>query len=294
MTTKGAATAILVGSALVGIAVLGGTWWYTSVPSHPAHVADQADTRSILPPAPPVETPVEHVIKLNFFDALTFAMQYMDDTEGKVSDGAIILAAWASRNMKWTDVAVTKDETSFALVRKDSEDARGKRLCTSGQIIQIEVYKFESGDRPVSVGLLMSGAGNLYNFVAAGSSGTLVEQSWARFCGVVTGKYDYANSAGGTGHAVSIVGMFDLPENRSKPMKPLSLSSSESPAPTPTAAPPTDPAQAIIDNMIKAQAVKVPPAPASGTAQSPPPAVPDKSECGCKGDLVCLMNCPTR
>jgi hypothetical protein len=292
MTTKGAAIAILVGSALAGIAILIGAWWYTSVPSRPAHAAE-ADTRAILPPAPPVETPVEHVVKLSFFDALTFAMQYMDDTEGKVSDGAIILAAWASRNMKWTDVAVTRDETSFALVRKDSDDARGKRLCTSGQIIQIEVHKFESGDRPVSVGLLMSGAGNLYNFIAAGSSGTLVEQSWARFCGVVTGKYDYANSAGGTGHAVSIVGMFDLPENRPKPVKPLSPSYNESPTPTPTATPPTDTAQAIIDNMIKAQAAKVPPAPASGATQSPPPAAPDKSECGCKGDLVCLMNCST-
>lgn len=33
---------------------------------------------------------------------------------------------------------------------------------------------------------------------------------------VVTGNYDYSNSAGGTGHAVDLVGMFDLPENKPK------------------------------------------------------------------------------
>jgi hypothetical protein len=30
----------------------------------------------------------------------------------------------------------------------------------------------------------------------------------------VTGRYDYHDSGGGTGHAVQVVGMFDLPENR--------------------------------------------------------------------------------
>jgi hypothetical protein len=36
----------------------------------------------------------------------------------------------------------------------------------------------------------------------------------ARFCGVVTGLYDYSNSGGGTGHTADIVGMFDLPESK--------------------------------------------------------------------------------
>ncbi len=62
----------------------------------------------------------------------------------------------------------------------------------------------------------MSNGGNIYRFLAAGSSGTLVPQSYGRFCGVVTGTYDYSNSGGGTGHAVEMVGMFDLPENKPK------------------------------------------------------------------------------
>jgi hypothetical protein len=117
--------------------------------------------------------------------------------------------------MKWADVAVAKDETSFALVRKDADEARGKRMCTSGQVVQIEVQKIPGAGKH-SEGLLMSSAGNIYNFIAAGSSGELVERSYARFCGVVTGKYDYSNSAGGEGHAVEIVGLFDLPENKPK------------------------------------------------------------------------------
>jgi len=67
------------------------------------------------------------------------------------------------------------------------------------------------------VGLVMSNAGNLFHFDAVGSTGTLVGTNYARICGVITGLYDYSNSAGGTGHAVQIVGMFDLPENKTAP-----------------------------------------------------------------------------
>lgn len=76
-----------------------------------------------------------------------------------------------SRNLPhltWADVAVTKDETTHALARKDSDE------------------------RAASVSANRS----------------------ARFCGVVTGLYDDSNSGVGVGHAVQMVGMFDLPENK--------------------------------------------------------------------------------
>ena len=38
----------------------------------------------------------------------------------------------------------------------------------------------------------------------------------ARFCGIATGRDTYANTGGGTTHAVRVVGMFDLPENRKR------------------------------------------------------------------------------
>jgi hypothetical protein len=85
----------------------------------------------------------------------------------------------------------------------------------SGQIVQIAVVKVPGAGK-LAEGLLLSDGGNIYHYTAAGSSGTLVAQSSGRFCGVVIGNYDYSNSAGGTGHAVSPVGMFDLPENKPK------------------------------------------------------------------------------
>lgn len=66
-----------------------------------------------------------------------------------------------------------------------------------------------NGPRDLSVGHQIRS-----ELASAGSTATLVQQSRARLCGVVIGTYDYSNSAGGKGHAVSLVGMFDLAENR--------------------------------------------------------------------------------
>jgi hypothetical protein len=183
-------------------------------------------------PPPPAESPADHIMKLSdFADVLAYATPMMEDTDDKDSDGAVLLAVWASKRMKWTDVAVAKNETTFALVRKDPDEARGKRLCTSGTIIQIEVQKLSGGGK-LSEGLLMTWSSNIYNFLAAGSSGELVQQNQARFCGVVTGKYDYSNSGGGKGHAVSLVGMFDLPANKVNPA--MAGASAGHPEPTAT------------------------------------------------------------
>jgi hypothetical protein len=133
------------------------------------------------------------------------------DSVNKLSPMTIALTAWGLSHMKLADVAVKRNETSFALVRKDSDETRGKRMCVSGLIIEIAVEKTSYGK--VNQGLLMSGQGDLYHFSTTGSSGELVEKSRARLCGVTTGNYEYSNSGGGTGHAIQIVGMFDLPQN---------------------------------------------------------------------------------
>lgn len=171
-------------------------------------------------PAPPKEpTREERIGATERFDlAVTLAQPIMSDEFDKDSDGATLLVAWCIAKIGsafwWSDVGVTKDETSYALAQKDPDEARGKRMCTSGSIIQIEVEKTAGGK--VNVGLMQNWNGNLFRFLAAGSSGTLVQGSSARMCGVVTGKFDYANSGGGTGHAIELVGMFDLPENKAK------------------------------------------------------------------------------
>ncbi len=144
-------------------------------------------------------------------EAVDHLRSQMTDTDDQTSPGAVMLGLWSMTRMKWADVAVAKNETSFKLVRKDSDASRGKRMCVRGQLIQIQKEKV--GDGGVFTGLLLSGYSEIYSFIAVGSTGELVGTSRARFCGVVIGNYEYSNSGGGKGHAISIVGMFDLPEN---------------------------------------------------------------------------------
>lgn len=148
-------------------------------------------------------------------EAFASLRENMADSRDGDDPATALFALYAARRMRWSDVLVSTDETTFARVRKDSEAERGKRMCIGGSIVEIAVDKITTGGR-MSHGLLLSNGGNLYHFLAAGSSGDLVEQSYGRFCGMVTGSFDYPNSGGGTGHAVSLVGMFDLPENKKK------------------------------------------------------------------------------
>lgn len=161
----------------------------------------------------PERSPLEELLAIeDFATALERVKPLMTDTFDDISPGAAMLGIWGSRHMHWTDVAVTKNETSFALVRKDADAARGKRICLRGRIIQIAKEKLDEG--AIFSGLMLTGYSQITRFIAVGSTGELVERSGARYCGVVIGTYDYKNSGGGTGHAVSMVGMFDLPENR--------------------------------------------------------------------------------
>lgn len=167
------------------------------------------------PPADPYAWVQEAAAQLGekgtLAEAIDFVRPFMSDEYNRTSVGADLLALWATGHMAWSDVAVKQNETSFALVQKDADAQRGKRLCVSGGMIQIGKVN-EEWFR----GLLMTGASNLYNFLSVGDTGELVEGSRARFCGVVIGSYSYDNSGGGTGHAVQVVGLFDLPVNRQR------------------------------------------------------------------------------
>lgn len=166
-------------------------------------------------PVDPVKQALITMDPMPVANAFAFEKPEMTDLLDEDSPGTAVFALWAARRMRWSDVNVAQDETTPALVKKDSDSARGKRICANGQVIQIKVEKLTTGGH-LSQGLLASDAGNIYRFLAAGSSGSLIENSYGHFCGLVTGTYDYTNSAGGTGHAVSLVGMFDLPENKGK------------------------------------------------------------------------------
>jgi hypothetical protein len=206
-----------VGIAVVGLVVAAGI---VVVARSGTRAAEPEPAPAASAPPPPVQAPV-HVeptpaerarIAPTLPAALAVAKPHMDDQFGKVSTGTLLLGMWAAKHMTWKDVGVSQDEATYALTMKDPDEARGKRTCAGGSIIEIEKARLDDGRG--YEGLLMSDGMRLFHFFAVGSSGTLVQNSPARLCGVVTGKYDYPNSAGGTGHAVQVVGMFDLPENR--------------------------------------------------------------------------------
>jgi len=186
--------------------------------SRPPSDESPAPSIAVAPPAaepPRAESPRQLLMsKTTLAEAVATVRSEMTDTDDSTSPGAVLLALWAVKHLKWADVAVAKNETSPALVRKDSDASRGKRMCVRGRLIQIQKENVDGG--AVFSGLLLSGYTEITSFIVAGSTGELVAQSRARLCGVVIGTYDYSNSAGGKGHAISLVGMFDLPENRTR------------------------------------------------------------------------------
>lgn len=141
-------------------------------------------------------------------DAIEFSKLAMEDSYNESSAGSLLLAAWASKNLTWKDVQALP-KTRRGLVMKDSDKERGKGLCASGRVIQISKAASD-----VYAGLILNSALDVYSFLAVKDTGEIEEGSRATFCGVVTQKYSYSNSGGGTTHSIQIVGMFDLPENK--------------------------------------------------------------------------------
>ena len=139
-----------------------------------------------------------------------FAGQHVEDGF-KLDGGKSILIAWGERRMAWADIQ-RLPETTYGKIRKDSDAERGKRLCRSGSVIEIE--KVSNATGKYFVGGLIGDSGEILRFYALRSTGELVQGSYGRFCGVVTGTDDYENSAGGTSHGVVAIGLFDLPENK--------------------------------------------------------------------------------
>lgn len=165
------------------------------------------------PPAIRAPTPYEKVVRApDLPTAWRIAAPHMEDQPNEAGTGTLLLIAWSENKLTWKDSYIATNETTFGKVMKDADEERGKKMCVSGQLIQISVAKTDIGK--FHAGLLMTDAGDIFNFYGLKSSGALVAQSRARFCGIVTGRYDYSNSGGGVSHAVKIVGMFDLPENR--------------------------------------------------------------------------------
>jgi hypothetical protein len=148
-------------------------------------------------------------------EAIAHTRLDMQDTDGGgVSVGAARLAIWGAENMRWAELQKLPD-AKYGLVMKDPDNQRGQKLCASGQVIEIAVDRSVPGNK-IFIGGMYDNDGRIYRFVALQSTGEIMANSRARFCGVVTGQQHYQNSLGGVAHAVHLVGMFDLPENKTQ------------------------------------------------------------------------------
>ncbi len=148
-----------------------------------------------------------------------------NEEDEKHSRGQRAIVSWAVRKMRWADVAVTTNETTYALAEKDIRAERGKRLCITGRVNEIHKRSFGAHDGGVSYvvydGLIepptvRNGevvADDIFSFVVVKSSGKIVQRDDARLCGVVVDRFDFNDSTGGFTKAIDVVGMFDLPEN---------------------------------------------------------------------------------
>jgi hypothetical protein len=146
--------------------------------------------------------------------AITLARKAITDEHGKLSKGAALLALWAARKGLKVGQIKALPESGYKSVMKDSDEERGRYICTRGKLIQIHAEKTAYG-KIYPGGMFMGwGYSKVARFVAVGSSRGINQGSRARFCGVVIGRYSYSNSGGGTTHAVQLVGVFDIAENR--------------------------------------------------------------------------------
>jgi hypothetical protein len=153
-------------------------------------------------PTPP-ESPEARIAKAATFEqAIAIARPVFADTTDDLGEGAQLLAIYAAAKLRWSEVDVPA-ETTIRDVQTHVELGRGKRLCATGEIRQIT--RRDLGGRTVHVGRLRTGDVDEVAFVAVGTMGDLVDRSSGRLCGVVLGT---------SPAAVSILGMFDLAENR--------------------------------------------------------------------------------
>lgn len=176
--------------------------------------AKQPDTPVVsVEPVEPVEPiPPPKFDFPNLRAAIDGARLLMTDIRGAdVSTGAALLALWGHDHLKWAELQEVP-LGKYGMVMKDPDTQRGKRLCTTGQVIEIAADA--SIPQKIYLGGMYGPEGNLYRFIAVGSTGEIVANSRAKFCGIVTGQQHYPNSMGGEAHAVHLVGMFDLQENK--------------------------------------------------------------------------------
>ena len=158
---------------------------------------------------------IRHVLdQPTFAAALAYARPVVVDYD--YGNGQFLLTVWAIPHLRWADIEVGAPETSFPLVKKDPDAERGKRLCENVRVLDIRAEVFAQG-RKAFQGLAISRGPDPvvpYQFTAVGSTGEIVAHTNATFCGVATGLFSYQSADGTRREGLQVLGMFDLPENR--------------------------------------------------------------------------------
>jgi hypothetical protein len=140
---------------------------------------------------------------------------YKDGPPAKNEPGGglatVTVTTWAARHIVGSDVFVAENETTLPIALRNPRRERGRRLCASGKIMYL-APKGEGLDQ-FAHGMLETKEG-MVEFLAVGMRGALTQNSQARFCGAVMANAKYSTGIL-AGFAVTMVGMFDLPENKS-------------------------------------------------------------------------------
>lgn len=168
--------------------------------------------RPTFEPAPAAPTIAQQVAAAADLAAVIDVLRpHMGDVRGEEADPAgALLAVNAGDRLTWAALKAMGDSERAAIM-KDPDAYRGRKLCSRGSII--EIHADRSVNPPVFSGGLMTASWDVVRFIAVHSTGSLVKDSPAHICGIVTGLQSYQNAGGGVTHAVLMTGVFDLPEN---------------------------------------------------------------------------------
>ena len=187
----------------------------TGVPDQSAPVPEQPEADGMTP-TENRDLAVKLATLTDIHKAIQLDLPLMTDENDAPSQGTILFAEWAAMNMTWKALESVKP-TSWGMVMKNSSAVRGRRICASGTVVQIQdqtpTHSGADTGQDIFSGAIIDDEGNPFRFVAVKSTGDIVARSSATFCGIVMGTDEYSNTVGGTAQTVRIVGMFKLPEN---------------------------------------------------------------------------------
>lgn len=181
---------------------------------HEKRTESAATPAPIAPPMPQPPSVQDQVMQSKTLqEALFFLVPHMENTSGSdLPAAAAVLAMWMNKKFWWNELMWMPDSKRVEAM-KDPISFRGKRICLSGSVV--EIYADHSVDPVAFNGTIMTASFDTVRFIAVRSTRGIHENSPAKLCGIITGTQTYPTTGGGFSHALFVVGVFDLPENRS-------------------------------------------------------------------------------